>query len=203
MASDPKRAWTLAVTATSSQTLSKWLLENFPDVFDEKLIIPNTKLPKGLKYKLKTAEGRAVYQRPYHTNNEEEHQALQLTLALLQKDGLLQPARPGVWTSPARVVPKKDGSWRLACNYIQLNNITEPDKYPLPSLERIQAKVAGARVLVAMDFYKGFHNIPISADAAKKSAITTEHGTFEWRAMPMGGCTGPAMSQRMNDTVFN
>lgn len=53
-----------------------------------------------------------------------------------------------------------------------------------------------------MDFYKGFHYVPLTYDAARKSAITTERGTFEWTAMPMGGRTGPATFQRVVDTVF-
>lgn len=59
MASDPRQAWALTVSGTSSRAVSDWLLKQFPEVFDEKLIVPNRKLPVGLVYELKTQPGTA------------------------------------------------------------------------------------------------------------------------------------------------
>lgn len=60
MASDPRQAWALTVSGTSSRAVSDWMLKQFLEVFDEKLIVPNRKLPEGLVYELKTQPGTAV-----------------------------------------------------------------------------------------------------------------------------------------------
>lgn len=116
-------------------------------MFDEKLVVPNTKLPAGLLFELQiTCEG-GIFQKPYRTNTTQERDALRDTLAKLVRDGLLKPARPDVWTNPGRIVPKKDGSWRLVCNYIALSMVTTP------MITRCRAWRGSALVLLEPDYY--------------------------------------------------
>jgi hypothetical protein len=49
------------------------------------------------------------------------------------------------WSSPLHMVPKQDGlSWPYG-NYRRLNTVTIPDRYPLPSMLDLSAKLHGCK----------------------------------------------------------
>ncbi|RWR99488.1 krab-a domain-containing protein-like protein, partial [Dinothrombium tinctorium] len=54
-------------------------------------------------------------------------------------------ARPSSspWASAIVMVKKKDGSWRLCVDYRRLNALSTPDRYPLPRIEDILARIQG------------------------------------------------------------
>ena len=106
------------------------------------------------------------------------------------------------YASPLHMVPKKAGSWRPTGDYRQLNKLTKVDKYPLPNIKDVTNNLAGSTVFSKIDLVKAFHNIPMKAEDAKKTAITTPFGLFEWRFMPFGLKNAPASFQRYIDTLL-
>lgn len=60
----------------------------------------------------------------------------------MQEQGICRPSSSS-WASPLLLVSKKDGTFRPCGDYRRLNNVTTPDRYPLPYLQDFTANLAG------------------------------------------------------------
>jgi len=61
--------------------------------------------------------------------------------------------------TPILFLPKPDGSLRLCVDYRNLNKLTILYKYPLPHMDELQYRVAGAKVFPKPDLKDRYHLI--------------------------------------------
>ena len=114
--------------------------------------------------------------------------------------GQLQ-ASTSPYGSMALVVLKKDGTPRVVVDYRALNEITIKNKYPLPLMDELFDRVAGAKWFTKIDLKSGFHQIAIRPEDREKTAFRTRDGSFEYTVLPMGLCNAPGtFMQMMNET---
>jgi Reverse transcriptase (RNA-dependent DNA polymerase)/RNase H-like domain found in reverse transcriptase len=66
-----------------------------------------------------------------------------------------------------------------------------PDKYPVPNIQDMSAKLAGCSVFTKLDLKKGYYQIPVAAADVLKTAVTT----------PFGMLNAGQSFQRLKDTV--
>ena len=90
------------------------------------------------------------------------------------------------WASPLHIVKKLDGSWRPCGDYRSLNNITIPDRYPIPNLQSFHHKLEGAVIFSKIDLVKAYHFIPVAPEDVEETAICTPFGSFKYIRMPFG-----------------
>jgi hypothetical protein len=100
------------------------------------------------------------------------------------------------------MVLKPNGSWRPCGDYRRLNDITVPDKYPLPNLQDLSANLHGATVFSKLDLEKGYYQVPMAPADVPKTAIVTPFGLFEFKFMPFGLKNAAQTFQRLMDTIF-
>ena len=72
------------------------------------------------------------------------------------------------------MVKKKNGGWRPCGDYCRLNNITTPDRYPLPNMQDLNSRLAGCKVFNKLNLVKGYNWVPVTAVDAPKTAIIPE-----------------------------
>ena len=108
----------------------------------------------------------------------------------------------GPWSSPLHVVTKKDGSFRMCGDYRRLNSITTPDRYSIPLVADLTARLHGRKIFGKVDLVKGYHQITIAEEDIAKTAITTPFGTFEFVRMPFGLKNAGQTFQRMMDEIL-
>ena len=105
------------------------------------------------------------------------------------------------WASPLHMVPKPDGSVRPCGDYRRLNNVTRPDRYPVPNMQDFTAGLSGAKVFTKIDLIKGYYQVPVSKDDIPKTAVITPFGLYEFLGMPFGLRNAGNTFQRLMDRV--
>jgi hypothetical protein len=106
------------------------------------------------------------------------------------------------WSSPLHMVQKKDGSWRPCCDYRQLNLQTVEDKYPLPNMADLAARLDGCTFFSKLDLRKGYLQVPVATTDIPKTAIITPFGLFEFLRMPFGLRNAGMTFQRLMDSLL-
>ena len=149
------------------------------------LIDPHVKIPTGAIYK----------------TTWEEDEALQKYLKSEVPTGKVRRSRSSTG-APILFVRKKDGTLRICVEYRALNQLTIPNKYPLPLISELLDKTKGGKLFTRLDLKNGYNLLRIAVGDEWKTAFRTKKGLFEYTVMPFGLMNAPASFQEMMDTIF-
>ena len=119
----------------------------------------------------------------------------------LHRRDIIEPS-VSAWSSPVVPVRKKDGSIRLCVDYRKLNNVTKPDRSPIPSLSEAVYGLHGAQYFTSLDCVQGFHQIPLSEDSKECTAFSTSRTHWQFKRLGFGLRNAPAAFQREIQTVL-
>jgi len=104
--------------------------------------------------------------------------------------------------APILFVAKPDGSLRLCVNYRNLNKLTILNKYPLPLMDELCDRVAGARMFTKLDLKDEYHLIRMRKGDEHKTAFRTRYGQYEYKIMPFGLVNAPATFRTMMNKIL-
>lgn len=119
----------------------------------------------------------------------------------LRKAGVIQPS-VSPWASNPVWAQKKNGQWRIAIDYRDVNKQLITDAYPMPNIWEITQEAAGKGYLSKLDCQWGFWNVPISEKSRQCTAFTTASGLYEFLVLPFGIKNSPGGFQRAMDRIF-
>ena len=182
------------VPSVSEQKQLDEVLESFSDV-----LCPKPGLTKDICLSIRTGKHEPVRSHPYRIPpkwKDEVREQIDLLLGL----GIIRPSE-SPWSSSV-VTVQKEGGVRICIDFRSVNNITQPDPYLMPLIDEILDALSSARFISKVDLNKGFHQIPISQDDIPKTAFCTPWGKFEFVVMPFGLRNGPAIFQRLMDSIL-
>ena len=149
------------------------LLSRFPGIVGEADATPHPL--HGVRHTIETT-GRPIFAKARRLDAEKLEIA-KAEFKKLEKSGIIcQSNLP--WSSPLHMVPKPDGSRRPCGHYRRLNTVTEPDRYPLPSIMDLSSRLYGCTVFSCVGLVKGYHQIPMDPVDIPKTAIVTPFGLF-------------------------
>ena len=171
------------------------LLERYQDIFRDVPVVAD--FPP---YSLDTGDCAPISQHPYRPGLMWKDKIKQ-EIEGLMKDGIVRPSH-SPWSSPVMAVPKQDGSVRVCVDFRAINKHTKRDRYPLPRIDELLAKVGKASFLTTLDLSKGYHQVPLTADTMPKTAFITQFGKFEYTRLPFGLVNAPAYFQRLMDQTL-
>lgn len=173
------------------------MLQKFPTI--TKLAPPGTSTESQAIHFIETT-GPPVTARMRHLHPE-KYNAAKAEFEQLIKFGICRPSKSN-WSSPLHLVMKTDGSWRPCGDYRRLNDITIPDKYPIPYLHDFTHNVRGCSIFSKLDLQKAFHQVPIHPPDIPKTAICTPFGLFEFKYMTFGLRNAAQTFQRLIHDVL-
>ena len=62
---------------------------------------------------------------------------------------------------------------RLTVDYRKLNEVIEPDAFPIPRIDDTLERLAGAKVFTLLDLASGYWQMPVAEEDVEKTAFTT------------------------------
>ncbi|KAH9106103.1 hypothetical protein AeMF1_018211 [Aphanomyces euteiches] len=106
------------------------------------------------------------------------------------------------WSSPPRIVPKKDGTLRMTVDTRGPNSQTEPMHWPMPVLEVVMARLAGKKCFFALDWFKGYWQLPLHPNSREAYTIMGVDEMVEPNRVLMGQTDAVAYCQSVAQTVY-
>lgn len=106
------------------------------------------------------------------------------------------------YASPAFLVPKSGGEFRLVVDYRKVNAKIVFDSYPMPTVEQAFEQFGGAAVFTVLDLNSAYYQIPLSRNSRRVTAFCTPFGLFEFNKLPMGISVGCQVLSRVMDELF-
>jgi hypothetical protein len=118
-------------------------------------------------------------------------------------EGILEPTLTATGASPLVIVPKPDGSIRLAVDYRELNSILVPYGGTLLNMKSLFPVLANKSYYCKLDNLWGYHQLKIFEDDQDNTSIITHWGLFKFTRCSFGISTAPAIYQdRMANVIL-
>jgi hypothetical protein len=149
------------------------LVSAFPDLFSEQL-----GTVKGMACHLDLTDDIPVRSRPYQCSPP-RLQALREIVQGLLEQGVIRKSYSH-YASPAFLVPKSQGGYRMVVDYRLLNKKVVFDAFPMPSPEHAFANFHGAKVFSVLDLNSAYYRIPLLTKSRKATAFCTPFRLYEF-----------------------
>ena len=118
------------------------------------------------------------------------------------KKGFIIPSK-APFASPILFAEKPNGGLRFCVDYRKLNAITKRNRYPIPLIDEVLARIQGCKYLTRLDIIAAFNKLRMHPDSEDYTTFITSLGAYKYRVLPFGLTNGPASYQQyMNDILF-
>ena len=126
------------------------------------------------------------------------------TLKQMEENGIIERVSTDSCAAPIVVVGKKDSDKVRICGdfSVTYNACADLVRYPLPRIEDLHTAMRGCKVFSCIDIRDAYHNCRVSEESQKYLTINTHIGLFTFKRLPNGVHSGPAIFQRIMDTVL-
>lgn len=118
-------------------------------------------------------------------------------ISRLQKLGILVPVKLSDYASPVVPVLKRDGKIRLCADYsVTLNKQLVIEKYPLPRIDELFAKLHGGQQFSKLDLSRAYNQLSLNESSQMLTCINTHKGLYKFTRLVFGLSSAAAIFQR-------
>lgn len=162
---------------------------------------PNPKLPEWTQLHIRLKEGATPWQARSYPLSEYKRLKMREKIRFQLKTGMIRHSS-SQYASPAFLVAKSGGDFRLVQDMRLLNANIEKNCWPIPRIDEIVDKMHGSKYYTSIDLADGFHQIGIDEDSRKYTAFITEDGLYESNTLSMGLSVAPNWFQYCMDRIL-
>ena len=95
------------------------------------------------------------------------------------------------------------GHVRLCGDFkLTVNKASQLDKYPIPKIEDLFAKMAGGQKYTKLDLYQAYQQMELEEESRRYVVINTHRGLFEYTRLPFGVSSAPGIFQRVMESIL-
>ena len=135
---------------------------------------------------------------PYALRDKVEQELERLT-----QEGVIEPVQYSDWAAPIVPVLKDDGSVRICGDFkVTVNQASKLDKYPLPKIEDLFAKLQGGKSFTKLDLTSAYQQIVLEEESRQYVVINTSRGLFRYNRLPFGISSAPSVFQRVMECLL-
>lgn len=164
--------------------------KEFPVTFGQQSPHADSLQDHGIQHIIDT-ETESPINLPVRTYSPRQAECLDEFVESALKKGIIRESK-SPWSSPALLVAKKDGRYRVCIDYRSLNKVTKRNAHPLPNVNIQIQRAAGHKWYTSFDLADGFWQVRMNQNSIEKTAFSTHDGHFEWLVMPFGLTNAPA-----------
>ena len=181
----------------ASNQMTKALVEEFSDVFQDKL--PGLPPKRDIEHVIDTGDAAPISRPPYKMSPRELDE-LRRQLKELLDLGLIRPSS-SPWGAPVLFVRKKNGEMRMCIDYRAVNRLSKRISTPLPRIDECLERLHGMRYFSKLDLRSGYHNLRLREEDIPKTAFNTRYGSFEWLVLSFGLMNSPPVFQSWMNSI--
>jgi transposase InsO family protein len=104
--------------------------------------------------------------------------------------------QPTPWCAGMVVVPKKSGAVRICVDLKPLNQSVLREVHPIPKVDDVLGKLAGATIFSKLDANSGFWQIPLAPESRLLTTFVTPFGRYCFNKLPFGISSAPELFQK-------
>ena len=121
----------------------------------------------------------------------------------LEKEGIVHRVMHSEWATPIVPILKPDKKVRICGDFkVTINPALDVDRYPLPKLEELLATVSGGKWFSKLDLTNAYLQLALDEESQKLCTLNTHRGLYQYRRMPFGIASAPALFQKTMDSVL-
>lgn len=118
--------------------------------------------------------------------------------------GILVPVDYSQYATPIVPVLKENGKVRIAGDFsVTLNQDLIIDKYPLPRIEEVFAKIGGGEKYSKIDLKNAYNQFVLSDESQELTTINTQRGLYKYTRLVYGLANAPAIFQKSMETLLS
>uniref|UniRef100_A0A0N5B3V3 RNA-directed DNA polymerase n=1 Tax=Strongyloides papillosus TaxID=174720 RepID=A0A0N5B3V3_STREA len=133
--------------------------------------------------------------------NAEKQQCIDDYIDELIKQKVLVPSDTN-FISHFFVVPKPSGGWRPVVDLRSINQLIQPDSYPIKTLSEIFRQLDSKMLISKLDLNSGFHQIPMNEADCRYFGIMKGNKVYEYTVIPQGMRNATQLFQRCMDLIL-
>ncbi len=177
---------------------------DFADLFDR---VKSDELPPHRLYDHKLefneadAQAKLPKSRIYPMSGHKLQQVKKYLEDNLRK-GYITPSQ-APYASPILFAEKPNGGLRFCVDYRKLNALTKRNRYPIPLIDEVLARIQGCKYLTKLDIIAAFNKLRMHPESEDYTTFVTSLGSYKYRVLPFRLTNGPASWQEfINELIF-